>query len=247
MKKLLLILFCVTLSIYVFAQKKEKKANEHEKSKEAGFLHNQLDSVSYAIGISLGNSFQSIGIDELNYDLLTKALSGILSNNKEKENKDTSVMDAQRALTIVNNYVVAQQAKLLIKTKTVNEAKLAEIRKQKGVIALPSGVLYEVIKEGTGIKPTPTDTITCNYKGSLLLDGTEFDNSFKRGQPLTIALSGLIPGWVDALQQMHVGSEWKVYIPSDLAYGDKGAGNIIKPGSALVFDVELLSVKKPRN
>jgi FKBP-type peptidyl-prolyl cis-trans isomerase len=132
-------------------------------------------------------------------------------------------------------------------TKKINVAKeagtkfLEENRKRPGVVTLPSGLQYEIITKGTGPIPKATDTVTAHYIGALL-DGTEFDNSYKRGEALTIPVSSVIKGWVEALQLMPVGSKWKLFIPSDLAYGDRGAGGAIPGGSALIFEIELLSI-----
>jgi FKBP-type peptidyl-prolyl cis-trans isomerase len=118
---------------------------------------------------------------------------------------------------------------------------LAENKKRPGVIELPNGLQYEIIRQGTGEKPKATDTVKAHYAGSLI-NGTEFDNSYKRGQPLVIPVSGVIQGWVQALQMMPVGSKWKLFIPSDLGYGDRGAGGAIPGGAALIFEIELLEI-----
>lgn len=118
---------------------------------------------------------------------------------------------------------------------------LEENKKRPEVVTLPSGLQYEVITKGTGPIPKATDTVRANYAG-MLIDGTEFDNSYKRGQPITIPVTGVIAGWVEALQMMPVGSKWKLYIPSDLGYGDRGAGGAIPGGAALIFEIELLDI-----
>jgi FKBP-type peptidyl-prolyl cis-trans isomerase FklB len=128
------------------------------------------------------------------------------------------------------------------KNKKEGEAFLAENKKKEGVVTLPSGLQFKVITVGTGKMPKLTDTVTVNYKGTLI-DGTEFDSSYKRGQPATFPVNGVIPGWTEALQLMKEGSKWQVFIPSNLAYGERGAGNQITPNAVLIFDVELISVK----
>jgi FKBP-type peptidyl-prolyl cis-trans isomerase FklB len=126
--------------------------------------------------------------------------------------------------------------------KKEGDAFLAANKGKDGVVTLPSGLQYKIIKEGTGPKPTTNDTVMCNYKGTLI-DGKEFDSSYKRGQPATFPVGGVIKGWTEALQLMPVGSKWQLFIPSDLAYGDRGAGADIGPGSTLIFEVELMSIE----
>jgi FKBP-type peptidyl-prolyl cis-trans isomerase FklB len=124
---------------------------------------------------------------------------------------------------------------------------LGENKTKEGVVTLPSGLQYRILTEGTGPKPAATDTVTCNYKGTLI-NGTEFDSSYKRGQPLSIQVNGVIKGWTEALQLMPVGSKWQLFIPSDLGYGDRGSGPVIGPGATLIFEVELLSIQeKPKS
>ncbi|PYY03418.1 MAG: hypothetical protein DMG64_08020 [Acidobacteria bacterium] len=119
---------------------------------------------------------------------------------------------------------------------------LAANKSKEGVVTLPSGLQYKVLKEGTGPKPSATDSVACNYRGTLI-NGTEFDSSYKRGQPATFAVNGVIKGWTEALQLMPVGSKWQLFIPADLAYGERGAGADIGPNSTLIFEVELLSIQ----
>jgi FKBP-type peptidyl-prolyl cis-trans isomerase FklB len=126
--------------------------------------------------------------------------------------------------------------------KKEGDSFLAANKGKEGVVTLPSGLQYKILKEGTGPKPTASDTVVCNYRGTSI-NGTEFDSSSKRGQPATFPVSGVIKGWTEALQLMPVGSKWQLFIPSDLAYGDRGAGGDIGPGSTLIFEVELLSVQ----
>jgi FKBP-type peptidyl-prolyl cis-trans isomerase FklB len=135
----------------------------------------------------------------------------------------------------------AKMAQLGDTNKKEGAAFLAANKTKEGIVALPSGLQYKVEKQGTGPKPAAGDTVTCNYRGTLI-DGKEFDSSYKRGQPASFPVSGVIRGWTEALQLMPVGSKWELFIPSDLAYGDRGAGPDIGPGSTLVFEVELLSI-----
>jgi FKBP-type peptidyl-prolyl cis-trans isomerase len=126
--------------------------------------------------------------------------------------------------------------------KKEGEAFLAANKSKPGVVTLPSGLQYKILTAGTGPKPTATDSVNCNYRGTLI-DGKEFDSSYKRGKPVTFPVTGVIKGWTEALQLMPVGSKWQLFIPSDLAYGDRGAGADIGPGATLVFEVELISIE----
>jgi FKBP-type peptidyl-prolyl cis-trans isomerase FklB len=126
--------------------------------------------------------------------------------------------------------------------KKAGDAFLAANKTKEGVVTLPSGLQYKILKEGTGPKPTPADSVVCNYRGTLI-DGKEFDSSYKRGQPATFPVGQVIKGWTEALQLMPVGSKWQLFVPADLAYGDRGAGADIGPGSTLIFEVELISIK----
>jgi FKBP-type peptidyl-prolyl cis-trans isomerase FklB len=126
--------------------------------------------------------------------------------------------------------------------KKAGEDFLAQNKTKPGVVALPDGLQYKILKEGTGPKPTANDTVVCNYRGTLL-DGTEFDSSYKRGQPATFPVSGVIKGWTEGVQLMPVGSKWQLFLPADLAYGNRGAGQDIGPNATLIFEVELLSIQ----
>jgi FKBP-type peptidyl-prolyl cis-trans isomerase FklB len=158
--------------------------------------------------------------------------------------------EVNETLTAFQKEMAAQQAernKILVeKNKKEGEIFLAENKKKEGVVTLPSGLQYKVIKEGTGETPKLTDTVTVNYSGTLI-EGTEFDSSYRRGQPATFPVKGVIAGWTEALQLMKVGSKWQLFIPSNLAYGERGAGRDIGPNTTLIFDVELLSIKEGAN
>jgi FKBP-type peptidyl-prolyl cis-trans isomerase FklB len=136
-------------------------------------------------------------------------------------------------------------AKLGEKNKAEGEAFLAENKKKEGVKTLPSGLQYKVIKAGTGKKPKVTDTVTTHYRGTLM-NGTEFDSSYRRGQPVSFQVNGVIPGWTEALQLMEEGAKWQLFIPSNLAYGERGAGRDIGPNATLVFEIELLSIEEKK-
>jgi FKBP-type peptidyl-prolyl cis-trans isomerase FklB len=142
--------------------------------------------------------------------------------------------------------MMAKQAEVAKKNKAEGEAFLAENKKKEGVKTLPSGLQYKVIKAGTGKKPKSTDTVTAHYRGTLI-NGTEFDSSYKRGQPATFPVSGgMIPGWTEALQLMEEGAKWQLFIPSNLAYGEKGAGRDIGPNATLIFEIELVSIQEKK-
>jgi len=198
-------------------------------------LTNQVDSVSYGIGISIGNNLAKDGLEGVNLDVMMKAMRAAI-------NKDSLMMDQQQAGACIQGYV-GEIKKKKGETAVANEKKfMDENAKKPGVKTLESGMQYIVMKEGTGAKPTAADTVICHYHGTML-DGKVFDSSVERGEPATFPVSGVIPGWTEALQLMPVGSKWKLFIPSKLAYGERGAGGMIEPNSTLIFEVELLSIK----
>lgn len=193
-----------------------------------------MDKISYALGLSIGNNFLSSGINKLDINSFTKAVEDVLKNN------NTS-MSYDEAKEIINEYFTKlQEEKLDINLKAGQEF-LEENKKRPGVVALPSGLQYEIIKEGNGQMPKATDQVKCHYHGTLI-DGTVFDSSVQRGTPATFGVNQVIQGWVEALQLMPVGSKWKLFIPSDLAYGKQGAGQSIEPNSSLIFEVEVLDI-----
>jgi len=198
------------------------------------------DKISYSIGMDIGSSLKRQGLD-LNADELAAGLKDSLSGGKTKLTSD----EVKQILTDFQQELQAKAKEraeqLGEKNKKDGEAFLAENKKKAGVKTLPSGLQYKVITEGKGANPKETDTVTTNYKGTLI-DGTEFDSSFKRGEPATFPVNGVIKGWTEALQLMKVGSKWQLFIPPDLAYGPRGAGQVIGPNSTLVFEVELLSI-----
>lgn len=211
-------------------------------AEEQASLKSQKDKVSYIIGVDIGSNLKSRFID-IDPELLMKGLKDGLAGNKPLLS-DTEIHETMNAFKEEMAKKQEQEMKKLSeKNKKEGEAFLAENKKKEGVVTLPSGLQYKVITEGTGKTPTITDTVTVNYRGTLV-DGTEFDSSYKRGQPVTFAVGGVIKGWTEALQLMKEGAKWQLFIPSDLAYGDKGAGNVIGPNATLIFDVELISAKE---
>jgi len=182
---------------------------------------------------------QSIDIDPA---ILARGLRDSFSNGKTLLTED----EAKAVLTLLQSDVRKRQQELAQQLGEANKVQglaFLEANKTKdGVVTLPSGLQYKVLQEGTGPKPAPTDTVVCNYRGTLL-DSTEFDSSYKRGQPATFPVTGVIKGWTEALQLMPVGSKWQLFIPSALAYGEHGAGGQIGPNATLIFEVELLSLQ----
>ena len=195
-----------------------------------------MDKVSYALGLSIGNNFKSSGIDSVVMDDFMQGLSDVL----EEKAPQLSYDEAKRE---IEAYFMDLQQKAVKLNKEAGEEFLKINTHKEGVTTLPSGLQYEVLKMGEGPTPTLSDPVTCHYHGTLI-NGIVFDSSMDRGEPASFPLRGVIAGWTEILQLMPVGSKWKVTIPSDLAYGDRGAGEHIKPGSTLIFIIELLSINK---
>jgi FKBP-type peptidyl-prolyl cis-trans isomerase FklB len=213
-----------------------------EKAEEKSVLKSQRDKVSYIIGMDIGNNIKNQSID-IDLDILSRGLKDILSGKEP-------LMTGQEIQETMENFKKEMMAKQMERMKEITdknkkdgEAFLAGNMKKEGVVALPSGLQYKVVKEGTGAIPNATDTVTVNYRGTLI-DGTEFDSSERHGQSASFQANAVISGWTEALQLMKVGSKWQLYIPSNLAYGERGAGREIGPNSTLIFDVELLSTKE---
>src|SRR5688500_8604883 len=198
-------------------------------------MKNALDSFSYALGLSMAGFYREQGITEINTALVTKALKDVKTGRP--------MLDDAQINSCIVNYMQLKKGEAAAPFKKEGQAFLDSNKKQQGVVTLPSGLQYKVIKEGTGPKPVAGDKVKVHYQGSLI-NGKVFDSSIERGEPVTFGVSEVIPGWTEALQLMPVGSKWQLFIPSDLGYGDAGAGNDIKPGSTLLFDVELLEIVK---
>ena len=195
-----------------------------------------MDKVSYALGLSIGNNFQSSGIKQLQVADFVKGLEDVLGEKQP-------AISYEEAKQVINDYFMKLQQERLEINKQAG-AEVLEINRHKaGVVELPSGLQYEILKQGTGAKPSANDKVKCHYHGTLI-NGTVFDSSVQRGEPATFGVSQVIPGWVEALQLMPVGSKWRLFIPSNLAYGEHGAGDVIEPNSTLIFDVELLDIVK---
>lgn len=198
--------------------------------------------VSYAIGMMLGHNWEQQGL-EVNPDIAARAIKDVqaggatLLSQEEMQQTLTSFQQEFRAMQM------KKKAEATIKNKAEGEAFLAANKAKPGVVTLPDGLQYTVLTAGTGAMPGAADTVTVNYKGTLI-DGTEFDSSYKRGQPATFPVNGVIHGWTEALQKMQVGAKWKLFVPSELAYGEQGRPSI-PPNSVLIFEVELLDTKAP--
>ncbi|WP_455786897.1 FKBP-type peptidyl-prolyl cis-trans isomerase [Parabacteroides goldsteinii] len=195
-----------------------------------------MDKVSYALGLSIGNNFQNSGINDLQIEDFVKGLKDILGGQ-------TPEISYDEAKQVINDYFMKLQKEKFKINKKAGEEFLNINKGKAGVVTLPSGLQYQVLQKGEGPKPTASDKVKCHYHGTLI-NGTVFDSSVQRGEPAVFGVSQVIPGWVEALQLMPVGSKWRLFIPSDLAYGEHGAGEAIEPNSALVFDVELLDIVK---
>jgi FKBP-type peptidyl-prolyl cis-trans isomerase FklB len=205
-------------------------------------LKTQKDKASYAIGLNIGKSMHKDSVD-VDTAILLRGLKDGLAGAKPLLTDD----EARAAMVALQaDLRKKQEEKMVVQGETnkkEGEAFLAENKTKDGVVTLPSGLQYKILTEGTGPKPTAADSVVCNYKGTLI-DNTEFDSSYKRGQPATFPVSGVIKGWTEALQLMPVGSKWQLFIPSDLAYGARGGpGGGIGPNATLVFEVELMSIQ----
>ncbi|WP_455260130.1 FKBP-type peptidyl-prolyl cis-trans isomerase [Prevotella jejuni] len=201
-----------------------------------------MDKLSYALGIGIGSQLAGMGAKELNIDDFAQAIKDVISGSQLK-------VDNVEAQTLVQNFFQEQEAKQQAAAaeagkaaKAEGEAFLAENGKKEGVVTLPSGLQYQVLKEGNGKKPSATDQVVCHYEGTLI-DGTVFDSSYQRNQPATFGLNQVIPGWTEGVQLMQEGAKYRFFIPYKLAYGERGAGAQIPPFATLVFDVELIEVK----
>jgi len=194
----------------------------------------EKEKLSYCLGANIGMSLQSQGLIELDANIFAGAINDVVSNSELKINSED-----------INSYLQEYFGKLQAEQQKVAIAEGEEFLKknssQEGVVTLESGLQYKVLKEGSGEKPKATDTVTTHYHGTLI-SGEVFDSSVERSEPASFPVNGVIPGWVEALQLMPVGSKWKLFVPSHLAYGERGAGQKIGPNTTLIFEVELLSI-----
>jgi FKBP-type peptidyl-prolyl cis-trans isomerase FklB len=194
-----------------------------------------MDKFSYAIGLGIGQNLLSMGAQGINVEDFAQAVADVM-------NRRPTAITHTEARDIVNKYFSELEEKMNAENIQKGKDFLAENAKRPGVTTLASGLQYEVIKEGNGKKPKATDKVKCHYEGTLI-DGTLFDSSIKRGEPAVFGLNQVIKGWTEALQLMNEGSKWRLYLPSELAYGAQGAGEMIPPHSTLIFEVELIEVQ----
>jgi FKBP-type peptidyl-prolyl cis-trans isomerase FklB len=206
---------------------------ELKKPKEV-VLTDEYSKVSYGLGVLMASGVKSQGADSLNLEMLGAAFSDVYKGNKLK-------LEKEEAMMVVQQYMQAKMEKKVAAMKGEGETFLATNKTKEGVITTSSGLQYKVVTTGKGKKPVANDQVTVHYTGKLL-DGTVFDSSVERGEPATFGVNQVIPGWTEALQLMHEGDKWMLYIPSELAYGERGAGGQIPPYATLVFEVELIKV-----
>jgi FKBP-type peptidyl-prolyl cis-trans isomerase FklB len=221
-----------------------KKTGSAAKSAEPAPLKTKKEKFSYALGMNIGSGLgahlekQSVEVDS---NLVAQGLKDSMAGGKTRLTEE----EEKAVLTEVQNDVRKEQQEKAeqagAKNKAEGDAFLAGNKDKEGVVALPDGMQYKVLTAGTGPKPVATDSVVCNYRGTLI-NGTEFDSSYKRGQPATFGVGQVIKGWTEALQLMPVGSKWQLFIPANLAYAEKGAGGEIGPNSTLIFEVELISI-----
>lgn len=244
MKKSLVLATAILVTASVSAQKKAPVKRTAATHSTPVALKTQNDSLSYSIGMSLANFYKQQGITNINTTVLNRAINDI--------NAGKPILTEEQMTACVNNFMQQKQQQRMEESRKANagiietnhkagEAFLAANKTKPGVVTTASGLQYQVIKEGTGPKPTASDKVKVHYHGTLL-DGTVFDSSVDRGEPIEFPLTNVIQGWVEALQLMPVGSKWKLFIPANLAYGDAQMGPKITPGSTLVFEVELLGI-----
>lgn len=195
-----------------------------------------MEKLSYALGMVIGHNLKGMGVKELSAESFAAAVADVLAS------RPTHIDDA-KAQELVGAFLQRQQQEAGKAVREEGEQYLAENARKEGVTVLPSGLQYSVIKEGTGAKPKATDRVKCHYEGTLT-DGTVFDSSYRRGEPAVFPLNGVIAGWTEGVQLMQEGAKYRFFIPYQLAYGERGAGQSIPPYAALVFDVELLEIVK---
>ncbi|SFW57244.1 FKBP-type peptidyl-prolyl cis-trans isomerase [Cellulophaga fucicola] len=251
MKKLLVVAIALFIGVAGFAQKKKdlikevaalkteatslkNELNQIKKAKEVN-LNDSIHKFSYAFAVEIGNSLKQVGVESIDYNIFAIALQETLEGNEQ-----ISKEDAQSYIRKSITEIKEREAERL---SAEGKLFLTENVKKQGITTTESGLQYKVLKMGDGKKPTADDKVEVHYEGKLI-DGTVFDSSIERGEPIVFGVSQVIKGWTEALQLMPVGSKWRVYIPQDLAYGERGAGGQIPPYATLIFDVELLSIEK---
>jgi len=236
MKKYLVLFTISGLCFQLFAQSAKKPITHKTASSTIVKLNDQTDSLSYSIGLLIASFYKQQGITHVNQVMVNKAIT-------DKMNGGKTLMTEQQCNQVLMAYVEKVKEEKASMARKEGIAFLADNKTKPGVVTTSSGLQYVVLKEGTGPKPAAADKVKCNYEGKLL-DGTVFDSSIKQGHPIEFNVNGVIPGWTEALQLMNTGSKYRLFIPSSLAYGDQQMGQDIKPGSTLIFEVELLEIVK---
>lgn len=207
--------------------------NAQNKKTDNTKMSSTIDSVSYGLGVAIGNNLKNSGFDSLKVELMSQALSDVFAGK--------ATMKQEEADKIIQGYMMEKEKMKGEENLKKGQAFLEANKSKDGVKTTASGLQYIVMKEGAGAKPTLNDKVTTHYHGTLI-DGTVFDSSVERGQPASFPVSGVIPGWTEALQMMTVGSKYKLFVPANLGYGERGAGGKIGPNSVLIFEVELISI-----
>lgn len=202
-------------------------------------IESEADKVSYGIGLQMGQQVKGQSFEDFSLDALIIGIRDVFSDAPLRFAED----EMQAAFSTINQKVQSKASEAAKAHKEIGAAFLAVNGKKEGMVTTASGLQYEVLTEGTGSKPSLNDTVTTHYHGSLI-DGTVFDSSVERGEPAQFPVNGVIQGWIEALQMMQVGSKWRLFIPSDLAYGDQGSGPVIGPGTTLIFEIELLEINQ---
>jgi FKBP-type peptidyl-prolyl cis-trans isomerase FklB len=207
---------------------------QHNKKKEMN-LKSEKDSVSYSIGVNIATNLKQQGLDDIDVDIMAEAFKDVFANK-------TAKISPEQGGAVIQKYIMDKQKQKGEASAKKGKEFLEKNKKEQGVVETASGLQYKVIKQGTGPKPTAADQVTVHYTGKLI-DGKVFDSSVERGQPATFGVGQVIPGWTEALQLMNVGSKYMLYIPGNLAYGERGAGADIGPNETLIFEVELLGIQ----
>jgi len=226
-----------------------KKTGTAAKSAAAAVpLKTRKEKFSYALGMNIGTGYsqglkkQSVDVD---WNLIAQGMKDAAAGSKTRLTQDEAKAVLNEVQTEIQKQQQEKTQQAASANKTEGEAFLAANKSKDGVVTLPSGLQYKILTAGTGPKPTASDSVKCNYKGTLI-DGKEFDSSYKRGQPATFAVGQVIKGWTEALELMPVGSKWQIFVPSSLGYGERGAGAEIGPNATLIFEVELLSIEEKK-
>jgi FKBP-type peptidyl-prolyl cis-trans isomerase FklB len=225
------ILLVTGLSVFAFTA-----CNGQKKMDKNAALKTEMDTVSYSLGVNIGNNLKGQGFGDINIAAMMKAMEDVMGDK-------TLSISEEEANTLIQAYFASMMEKKATEGRSAGEAFLAENAKKAGVTTTASGLQYEVLTMGEGAKPVATDKVTVHYHGTLT-DGKVFESSVDRGEPASFPLNGVITGWTEALQLMPGGSKFRIFLPSDLAYGERGAGQLIGPHATLIFEVELLSIDK---